>query len=221
MKTRTIIALSTASCLALAGCLNNTTLGDPSYQTTQSKTTQGAAIGALVGGIAGLSADDDKGKKAIVGAVIGGAIGAGIGSQLDKQAEDLRADLGNDNVTIVNTGSELIVTLPQDILFDSDSAIVRSGLQSDLRSLASNLQDYPTTTVQVIGHTDNTGTAEYNQDLSTRRASAVSAILTSNGVSYSRVQTHGAGEDRPVTTNLTEEGKAQNRRVEIIITPAA
>jgi outer membrane protein OmpA-like peptidoglycan-associated protein len=216
MKTRTLIAASLVATVALTGCSDNINLSDP-----DSKARQGAVAGAVLGGIVGLAQNDGKLGKAAAGAVIGGAIGAGIGGALDQQAADLRQDLGNDNVQIVNTGSELVVTLPQDILFATDSAVVRSGLQSDLGALARNLQDYPSTTVQVIGHTDNTGDAGYNQDLSTRRASAVSTILTANGVESYRVNAYGRGEDAPVTTNLTPEGRAQNRRVEIIITPAA
>ncbi|MEM5475580.1 OmpA family protein [Pacificibacter sp. AS14] len=216
MKTRTLIALPLVATVALTGCLENSSLSDP-----DSKARQGAVAGAVLGGIVGLSQGDGKLGKAAVGAVIGGAIGAGIGGTLDQQAADLRQDLGNDDVQIVNTGSELVVTLPQDILFDTDSAVVRAGLQSDLGALARNLQDYPSTTVQVIGHTDNTGDAGYNQELSTRRASAVSTILRANGVESYRVNAYGRGEDAPVTTNLTPEGRAQNRRVEIIITPAA
>jgi outer membrane protein OmpA-like peptidoglycan-associated protein len=216
MKTRTLIALPLITTVALAGCMDSSNMSDPN-----SKARQGAIAGAMLGGIVGLSQNDGKLGKAAAGAVIGGALGAGIGGTLDQQAADLRQDLGNDNVQIVNTGSELVVTLPQDILFATDSAVVRSGLQSDLGALARNLQDYPSTTVQVIGHTDNTGNAGYNQDLSTRRASAVSAILTANGVASYRLNTYGRGENAPVTTNLTPEGRAQNRRVEIIITPTA
>ena len=182
MKTRTLIALPLLATITLAGCMENSTLSDPN-----SKAQQGAIAGALVGGIIGLSKDDGIGKAA-VGAAIGGALGAGIGGALDKQAADLRNDLGNDNVTIVNTGSELVVTLPQDILFATDSSVVRSGLQADLGTLARNLQDYPSTTIQVIGHTDNTGSASYNQDLSSRRAASVSTILTANGVASYRIR---------------------------------
>lgn len=215
MKSPLFIAVPMLAAFGLTACMD-------SYQTNpNSKATTGAAIGATLGGILGASSDDDKLAKAAVGAVIGGAIGGAIGQQLDKQAADLRQDLGNDDVQIVNTGSELVVTMPQDILFATDSAVVMQSLQTDLRTLANNLQDYPNTTVQIVGHTDNTGTAAYNQELSTRRASAVATILTANGVAYSRVQAYGRGEDQPVATNLTEEGKAQNRRVEIIITPTS
>ncbi|SEK76013.1 OmpA family protein [Pacificibacter marinus] len=213
MKTRTLIALPLVAIVALAGCTEPGYMNDPN-----SKTQKGAITGALIGGIVGLAQGDGAGKAA-AGAVIGGAVGAGIGNALDKQAADLRQDLGNDNVTIVNTGSQLIVTLPQDILFATDSAVVRAGLQSDLGALARNLQDYPSTTVQVVGHTDNTGSASYNQDLSTRRASSVSAILIANGTASYRIQSYGRGEDAPVATNLTAEGRAQNRRVEIVISP--
>jgi outer membrane protein OmpA-like peptidoglycan-associated protein len=216
MKTRTLIALPLVATVTLAGCMDNSNMSDPN-----SKARQGAIAGAVLGGIVGLSQNDGKLGKAAAGAVIGGALGAGVGGLLDQQAADLRQDLGNDNVQIVNTGSELVVTLPQDILFATDSAVVRSGLQSDLGALARNLQDYPSTTVQVIGHTDNVGDAGYNQDLSSRRASSVSTILTANGVASYRIQSYGRGEDAPVATNLTPEGRAQNRRVEIIISPAA
>ncbi|RPE67198.1 outer membrane protein OmpA-like peptidoglycan-associated protein [Pacificibacter maritimus] len=216
MKTRTLFALPLVATVVLAGCTETGQMSDPN-----SKTQQGAIAGALVGGIIGLSQDDGKLGKAAAGAAIGGALGAGIGSLLDKQAADLRQDLGNDDVTIVNTGSELIVTLPQDILFATDSAVVRSGLQSDLGALARNLQDYPSTTVEVVGHTDNTGSASYNQDLSARRAASVSTILTANGVASYRIKSYGRGEDAPIATNLNAEGRAQNRRVEIIISPSA
>lgn len=213
MKSPLYIAIPLVAVFGLTACMDSY---DPN-----SKTTQGATIGAALGGILGATSKDDKLAKAAVGAAIGGAIGGAIGQQLDKQAADLRQDLGNDNVQIVNTGSQLVVTMPQDILFSTDSAVVVPSLQDDLRTLAYNLQDYPSTTVQVIGHTDNTGSAAYNQELSSRRASAVATILTANGVAPGRVVAFGRGEDAPIATNLTPDGRAQNRRVEIIITPTS
>ncbi|GAA3866456.1 OmpA family protein [Celeribacter arenosi] len=207
---RTFLSLSLAATVALAGC----TTYDP-----DSKATQGAVIGGVTGAIAGLASNDRSTGKTVVLAGIGAAVGGAIGQSLDRQAADLRQDLGNDNVKIVNTGSELIVTMPQDILFATDSAVVVASLQQDLRALAYNLRDYPNTTVEVVGHTDNTGSATYNQELSTRRASAVATVLTANGVAPNRVRAFGRGEDAPVATNLTVDGRAQNRRVEIVITP--
>ena len=115
----------------------------------------------------------------------------------------------------------MIVTLPQDILFDVDSNTVRPGLQSDLGVLANSMQSYPNSTIQVSGHTDSDGDATYNQGLSERRASAVADVLIGNGVPSNRVQAYGQGENQPVASNLTPEGKAQNRRVDIVILPKA
>lgn len=203
--------------ILLSGCMQNYQATSPNGQSSQTK--NGALIGAALGGILGASSGDDQLEKAVLGAALGGALGGAIGHQLEKQKQELEQSLGNDDVKIVNTGSNLIVTLPQDILFATDSAVVVPGLQSDLRKLASNLQNYPDTSVRVIGHTDNTGAAEYNYDLSNRRAAAVSTILTASGVQPQRIFAQGQGENIPLATNLTPEGRAQNRRVEVVITP--
>ncbi|MCL4105115.1 UNVERIFIED_CONTAM: hypothetical protein GTU68_018822 [Idotea baltica] len=109
--------------------------------------------------------------------------------------------------------------MPQDILFATDSAVIRSDLRRDVQALAGNLQAYPNTNVSIIGHTDNTGDASYNQQLSQRRADSVRGILIDSGISSARVRSIGRGENDPVATNLTAEGRAQNRRVEIVIRP--
>ncbi|WP_339853821.1 OmpA family protein [Roseovarius nubinhibens] len=182
---------------------------------------QGALIGGVVGAITGAAASDKKGKGAVIGGAIGAIGGAAIGNALDKQAAELERDLNNDSVTVNNTGDRLIVTMPQDILFAIDSSTVNSGLRGDLLTVARSLQSYPDTTVQVVGHTDNTGSAAHNQALSERRANAVADVLMNGGVSFSRIQTYGRGEDQPLASNLTAEGRAQNRRVEIVILPNA
>lgn len=200
--------------MTLAAC-------DPTL-TDRTRTQQGAASGAAIGALAGaLSDDDDRLERAAVGALVGAGIGAAVGQRLDQQARDLRAQVGDDRVTIQNTGQQLIVTLPQDIVFATDSATVRPDLVGDIRALASNLLAYPGSTVQVIGHTDNTGDATYNQALSERRAAAVAGILFQQGVSPARVASIGRGESQPVATNQTPEGRQANRRVEIVITPTA
>lgn len=215
------IAAVLAGAMVLSAC-TETGFSNPDDPNRQAK--QGAAIGAGVGALAGVLAGDDRGERrrgALIGAAVGGATGALIGNQLDKQEADLRAQLGNDNVTIRNTGDRLIVTMPQDILFATDSANLRPDLQRDLRTVGQNLLAYPNTTVQVLGHTDNTGEAGYNLDLSQRRAQAVANVLISEGVPGSRIRTIGRGEDQPIATNATPDGRAQNRRVEIVILPNA
>lgn len=220
-RTPVLISAMAVSALTLSGCMTSDTRAN---NNDFRKTGTGAAIGAGVGAVAGLISGDtsaERRQNALKGAVIGGAGGAAIGNVLDRQAADLQQSLGNDRVTITNTGDRLIVTLPQDILFASDSAALRGDLQSDLIAVANNLQNYPDSTVQVIGHTDNTGEAGYNQNLSVQRANSVTNVLSGAGVSQARLQAIGRGEDQPIASNLTEEGKAQNRRVEIVILPTA
>lgn len=220
MKTPVIFALCSA--MALGACTDPALLGGNPDDPRQ-KTKQGAAVGAAAGALLGalVSKDGDRADGALKGAILGGAVGAGVGYSLDKQEADLRRDLGNDNVTIQNTGDRLIVTLPQDILFAIDSFSVRSDLRRDLGSIAGNLQAYPNSTVQIVGHTDNDGDAAYNQQLSERRANAVADILLDAGIPISRIQTYGRGENQPIASNLDAAGKAQNRRVEIVILPNA
>ena len=209
---RSPIVLGAAGAVLLAGCVA-TPPGEPN------RTRQGALAGALAGAAIGAAAGEGSRRDEILaGAVIGGAAGAGIGQVLDRQAADLRRDLDG-RIGVTNTGSQLIVNLPQDILFDTDSAALRGDLVSDLRAMAANLQQYPNSTVQVIGHTDNTGSAAYNQDLSERRAQSVRSVLTQSGVSSGRIQAIGRGEAQPIASNQTAEGRRQNRRVEIIIIP--
>lgn len=181
----------------------------------------GAAIGAGLGVLAGIASGDtavERRQNALKGAAIGGLVGAGIGNQLDKQEEELRAQMGG-NVGIVNNGSNLVVTLPQDILFATDSTAVSGASQNDIFTLASSINRYPNTTVNVVGHTDNVGDASYNFDLSQRRAQAVASVLINGGVAPQRIRSVGRGEDQPIASNATASGRSQNRRVDIIITP--
>ena len=203
-------ALALSTLLAATAC----TVTDPNNHNRNAQ--QAAIIGAGMGAIIGNSSGGKDG--AIKGAIIGGTIGAIAGNQLDKQEAELRAQMGS-QVGIVNTGNQLVVTMPQDILFATDSASLTGSLRSDLYTLAASLNRYPGSTVNVVGHTDNVGTAAYNQDLSERRARAVASVLTDGGVSPYRIVAFGRGEDQPIATNLTAEGRQQNRRVEIIITP--
>jgi outer membrane protein OmpA-like peptidoglycan-associated protein len=220
MKTPMILAVSGA--FALSACTNPSTLGgSPDDPNRNAK--QGAAIGAGLGAVFGslVAGHGNKTEAVIAGALVGGAVGGFAGNNLDRQEADLRAQLDNQDVIITNTGDRLIVTLPQDILFATDSYSVRPDLQRDLNTVAGNLQAYPNSTIQIIGHTDNTGDAAYNQQLSQRRANAVANVLLNAGIPSARVQAFGRGEEQPVSSNLSPEGRALNRRVEIVILPNA
>lgn len=220
--TRFSIPLAASALVALSACTDPATLGT-NPENPNSNRNQGALIGAGAGALLGalVSDDGDRGDGALIGAVVGGAVGAGIGYNLDQQEAELRRDLGNDRVTITNTGDRLIVSFPQDILFAVNSFAVRPDLQSDLGVLANSLGDYPNSTVQIVGHTDSDGDAAFNQQLSERRANAVADVLLNRGVPFNRIQTFGRGESQPIASNLTPEGKARNRRVEIVILPNA
>ncbi len=210
------LAVALSGVMVLTACDQMQDPNNPN-RNTQSGAAVGAGLGALVGLATGDSALERR-QGALAGAVIGGGLGAIGGASLDRQEAELRQELGS-NAQIVNNGEQLIVTLPQDILFATDSATLTGGLRSDLTALASSINRYPDTTINVIGHADNTGSANYNQDLSARRAQAVSSVLIQSGVQPFRIRSIGRGEDSPIASNLTPEGRAQNRRVEITITP--
>lgn len=212
---KTTGAVALAALLGLSAC-NDPQISNPNDPNARTKDSAlaGAAIGALFG-----KATGGKTSDAVKGAIVGGALGAAIGNQLDKQAAELRQNISNGSVQIINTGSELIVRMPQDILFAFDSDRVRPDLQRDLGALARNLQDYPNSYVKVVGHTDNIGSDAYNDQLSLRRAQSVANVLIADGVRSSRIDAQGRGRFEPVASNATAAGRAQNRRVEIVIRP--
>ena len=216
--TRTSAILGAASLVALAACAT-----DPSQypgtdgQRTQQGALTGAALGELIGGTR--ESGSDRFRNAVVGAAIGAAVGGIVGDTLDAQAAELRQDFGNGEIDVINTGSELIVRMPEAILFATDSASLNPQLRSDLFVLSDSLNKYPASVVTVTGHTDNTGSAGYNQALSERRADSVASVLLSGNVSGGRLNVVGAGENQPISTNQTAAGRAQNRRVDITITP--
>lgn len=177
----------------------------------------GALAGALGGAVAGNIIGEEKSTKrgAIIGAIAGGAIGA----NLDKQEAMLRDQIGSSGAMIQNTGDQLIVTLPEGITFDLNSSAVKPRFQGTLAQFSQNLQQFPDSRVTVVGHTDNTGDVGFNQQLSEARARSVASQLIANGVSPGRISTFGEGEFSPVASNSTAEGRQQNRRVVITITP--
>lgn len=218
MTFKTPLLLATLGAFSLSACVDPAAYPDD----PNARAKNGAIIGGLIGAVAGAkSSDDNKLSKAIVGGAIGAAVGGAIGASLDQQAAELRADLGNGAFTVTNYGDYLVVNMPQDVLFATDSASVRPDLTRDLQAVAANLIRYPNSRIEVVGHTDNTGAAAYNQDLSQRRAVAVADVLMGAGVPGGRISAYGRGEDQPVASNQTPAGQAQNRCVEIIIRPTA
>jgi outer membrane protein OmpA-like peptidoglycan-associated protein len=181
-----------------------------------SRATKGAIIGAGAGAAAGaVIAKKNKAAAIIFGAAVGGVAGALIGDYMDKQAAKIQEDL--DGATVERVGEGIIVTFDSGILFDHDSYALKQATRDNLNELSGALIKYDDTDVKVLGHTDSTGSTEYNEGLSKRRASSVKTYLSNQGVAGSRMTTQGHGELDPVATNETAEGRQLNRRVEVVI----
>jgi outer membrane protein OmpA-like peptidoglycan-associated protein len=174
----------------------------------------GAATGAAVGGVIG-NQTGSTAKGAIIGAVVGGAAGAIIGHQMDQQAKELSQNIKG--ATVERVGEGIQVTFASGLLFAFDSDQILPAAGTNLTELASSLQKYPDSQLLIVGHTDNVGDDAYNQRLSERRSSSAATYLAAQGVARTRLAASGKGESEPVSTNDTDAGRQQNRRVEVAI----
>jgi outer membrane protein OmpA-like peptidoglycan-associated protein len=210
----TNLKLKVALCsLAIAaGCIIN--VGCKSLNKTQKGAAIGAGTGGIIGGFIGKSAGNTA-LGAIIGGAVGGTAGAFIGHRMDKQAAEIKQTVPG--ATVTREGEGIIVKFDSGILFDVDKTGIKPAAQTNLQNLATSLQKNLETNILIIGHTDNTGPATYNMDLSIRRAGTVKTYLTSNGVDGSRLSTQGKGQTEPIADNSTADGRAKNRRVEIVI----
>lgn len=183
------------------------------------RSTKGAAIGTAAGGAMGAvigRASGNTGLGAIIGASVGGATGAIIGRQMDKQADEIKNTVPDAKVERVGEG--IVVEFNSSVLFDFDKSDLTSNAQPTLNKLQQILEKYPDTNIELQGHTDNTGSEKYNQALSVRRARAVDKYLIQKKIAARRITVKGFGESIPKYDNATAEGRAQNRRVEFLIT---
>ena len=211
MKLKALGVTVLASSVALAGCANTGT-----GTATPNKAVLGAVAGALGGAAISKATGGEKtGRDAAIGA----AVGAAAGAYMERQAKQIQQQMAGTGVTVNHdaTTGNINLTMPGNITFAHDDATLNSAFLGSLNQLAATMRQYGETTIVVAGHTDSTGQAAYNQALSERRAAAVRDYLVSQGVSPSRIQTVGYGMRQPVATNATEAGRAQNRRVELII----
>lgn len=206
LRATTCVLLAAA---ALAGCSNP----DGTHNHRATGKIIGTAAGATIG------AASTTGIGTVAGATLGNIVGSAAGALLDRQQKELNAELAGSGATVVNTGSTLVVTLPESVTFDTGSSRLHADYVDEIAFIARSLRDHPNSIVTVVGHTDNVGSTKYNQALSERRAAAVAKVLTQNSVPASRIHVVGMGYHQPVATNDTPGGRAQNRRVEIIITP--
>lgn len=205
-----------AAILPLSACVT-----DPE---TGNRTISKAAIGGLGGALGGYLLGDLVGGKRdrtekILGAGIGAVAGAGVGYYMDEQERKLRQQTAGTGVNVIRDGDNLVLDMPSEVTFAVDSSNIDAGFRNTLDQVATTLTQYEKTYVDVLGHTDSTGSDAYNQALSERRASAVSNYLSSRGVQQARLATRGYGESQPKASNLDESGRAANRRVEIRLVP--
>ena len=182
-----------------------------------SNKTKGAIIGATAGAATGavLSGKDNKAVAIIIGAAVGGVAGGLIGDYMDKQAAEIDKEL--EDATVERVGEGILITFDSGILFDFDSYSLKAATKDNLQDLSPTLLKYEDTDLMILGHTDNTGTEEYNKVLSDRRAESVEHYLVTQGVASGRMDPTGYGESDPIATNETDEGRQLNRRVEVVI----
>lgn len=183
-----------------------------------SNTEKGAVIGAGAGAAGGAAvgqATDNTAEGAILGAVVGGAAGALIGQRMDRKANELDREL--ENAEVERVGEGIKVTFDSGLLFDFDSATLRDNAEENLAEFAESMEDFEDTNILIVGHTDSKGEEDYNQNLSERRSTSAADYLIQRGINDSRIMTTGKGESEPVASNETEEGRQQNRRVEVAI----
>src|SRR5215213_5759348 len=208
MKTFRLFSFLLVSFAVLAsGCSN--------MNKTQKGAVIGAGGGAVIGGVVGRALGNTA-AGVIVGAAVGGTVGSVIGRKMDKQAEEMKQVMGDAEVKRVGEG--IVVEFKDKVLFGYDQSDLSTQAQGSLGKLANVLKKYPDTNIEILGHTDNKGSDDYNQGLSERRANAAAAYLRANGITNSRITTKGMGESDPKATNDTDEGRAENRRVEFVIT---
>ena len=208
-------ALNRKFTVALAALTVSTGMtGCASMNNTEKGAATGAGVGGAIGAIIGRQTGGTA-RGAIIGAVVGGAAGAVIGRRMDQQAQELERNLPAAEVERVGEG--IAVTFESGVLFPYNSADVLPAGRENLRQLATSLRNYPGTTVLIVGHTDSTGSDEYNMGLSYRRAESARSFLAAQGIDANRVRVEGRGESEPVADNSTDAGRQQNRRVEIAI----
>ena len=183
-------------------------------------TAGGAVLGGLLGAATGALVTKHDRKGALIGAGIGMLAGAAVGQYLDQQERDLQAQLAGTGADVRRDGEGLVVTFPANLTFATDSSEIRPGFYRTLDDVSMTLNQYPESYLDIVGHTDSTGSDAYNQALSERRANAVANYFRSRGVAPQRIAAYGMGETQPVASNATDYSRAANRRVELRIIPA-
>ena len=220
---RSKLALVSVSIAALVGAAACTTTDPYRSGPVRNNTGTGVIAGALGGALLGYltnTSDGEQGRKnALIGAGIGALAGGAVGNYMDRQQRALEAELSGTGVGVARQGDNLVLRMPSDVTFATNQSSIDPRFNAVLDDVARVLNEYDRSTIDIIGHADSAGTDEYNLDLSRRRASSVAGYLVSRSVLDDRIFVDGRGESQPIASNDTPAGKAQNRRVEIMIRP--
>lgn len=204
---------------SITGC---TTINPYTGEQQTSKAVKGAGIGAAAGAVVGLISGDngrERRKRALIGAGLGAIAGGSVGYYMDVQEAKLRQKLAGTGVSVTRDGDNIILNMPSNITFAIDSADISSDFYQVLDSVTIVVNEYDKTLIEVMGHTDSTGSQNYNQELSERRSKSVTDYFISREILPGRLQHYGYGENYPVASNDSEQGRALNRRVEIALVP--
>jgi outer membrane protein OmpA-like peptidoglycan-associated protein len=205
------IALAAVAATFLAGCSTDPYTGEQKISNTAVGATAGALLGTATGLVIGKTTSASTRKSML--------IGGGVGLYMDNQESKLRARLQGTGVSVTRVGDDIILNMPSNVTFDTDQSAVKPEFYDTLNSVALVLREFNKTLIDVTGHTDSTGTPQHNQRLSEARAGSVADYLVAQGNNPQRFQVLGLGQNDPIATNATPEGRAQNRRVEIKIVP--
>lgn len=216
-RTLTTLAIG-GSIAATAACTTNPETGRREINRTAVGAVLGAGAGYLLGDVIG--GRNDRTEQ-IIGAGIGAIAGGAIGNYMDRQEADLRRQTAGTGVDVIRQGDELLLRMPSGITFAFNRYDIQPQFQATLNEVAQTLNAYPATMIDVLGHTDSTGSDAYNQTLSEQRAQSVANYLAARGVNRARIATRGYGESMPIADNATEAGMAANRRVEIKVVPVS
>jgi outer membrane protein OmpA-like peptidoglycan-associated protein len=220
---RAKIILAGVSIAALLGATACTTT-DP-YSSTPRRNNTGTGViagalgGALLGYLTNTSNSEEGRKNALIGAGIGALGGGAVGAYMDRQQRELEAELSGSGVGVARQGDNLVLRMPSDVTFATNQSSINNRFYPTLDDVAAVLNRYDQSIVDVIGHADSDGADDYNLNLSRQRASSVARYLVDRGVLADRLYVDGRGESAPIASNATADGKAQNRRVEILIRP--
>ena len=212
--------LGIAGAVALAAC---TTIDPQTGMVVRDNTRTGALAGAAGGALLGYLTNTNKGEEgrtnALIGAGVGALGGAAVGQYMDRQQAELRRDLAGSGIDVQRQGDNIVLNMPSDITFAVAQSDIQAQFYGPLDQIAETLRQYPQTVIDVVGHADSTGSDDYNQALSERRAGSVASYLVNRGVLRDRLFAAGRGESQPIASNATEQGRAQNRRVEVVVRP--